>query len=154
MSPFPTEVRYWRSAAAFSLSGVIRPQARDPVPNRVGIGLMRIILSVISLGMRHSISVTLDGWCDHRVTLAAEDSHLHTVENLRPSRCPANSHKLRGIDELKKVKAGEGPDMVLWGSSTLYPPLLEANLIDRLSSAPSYWAKVRSCSAMQAIPSP
>ena len=44
----------------------------------------------------------------------------------------ANSHQLRSIDELKKVKAGDGPDMVLWGSSTLYPQLLEANLIDRL----------------------
>jgi dihydrofolate reductase len=45
----------------------------------------------------------------------------------------AKSHKLRGIDELKKLKADEGPDIVLWGSSTLYPPLLEANLIDRLN---------------------
>jgi dihydrofolate reductase len=45
----------------------------------------------------------------------------------------ANSHKLRNIDELKKVKAGEGPDIVLWGSSTLYTPLLEANLLDGLS---------------------
>jgi dihydrofolate reductase len=44
----------------------------------------------------------------------------------------ANSHQLRSIDELKKVKAGNGPDIVLWGSSTLYPQLLEANLIDRL----------------------
>ncbi|MGB6844001.1 MAG: dihydrofolate reductase family protein [Candidatus Acidiferrales bacterium] len=43
----------------------------------------------------------------------------------------ANSHKLSSIDELKKVKAEEGPDMVLWGSSTLYPQLLDANLIDR-----------------------
>jgi len=45
----------------------------------------------------------------------------------------ANSHKLRSIDELKKVTAGEGPDIVLWGSSTLYSPLLEANLIDCLN---------------------
>jgi len=43
-----------------------------------------------------------------------------------------NSHKMRNIDDLRKVKAGEGPDIVLWGSSTLYPQLLEANLIDRL----------------------
>jgi dihydrofolate reductase len=35
------------------------------------------------------------------------------------------------IDELKKVKAEEGADIVLWGSSTLYPQLLDANLIDR-----------------------
>ncbi len=44
----------------------------------------------------------------------------------------ANSHKLRNIDELKKVKAEEGSDIVLWGSSTLYPQLLDADLIDRL----------------------
>ena len=44
----------------------------------------------------------------------------------------ANSHQLRSIDELKRVKAGNGPDIVLWGSSTLYSQLLEANLIDRL----------------------
>jgi len=29
----------------------------------------------------------------------------------------ANSHKLSSIDELKKVKAEEGPDIVLWGSA-------------------------------------
>jgi len=45
----------------------------------------------------------------------------------------ANSHKLSGIDALEEVKAGEGPDIVLWGSSTLYPPLLEASLIDSLN---------------------
>jgi len=44
----------------------------------------------------------------------------------------ANSQKLRNLDDLKKVKAGEGSDIVLWGSSTLYPQLLDANLIDRL----------------------
>jgi dihydrofolate reductase len=33
---------------------------------------------------------------------------------------------------LKKVKAGDGPNIVLWGSSTLYPPLMEADLIDRI----------------------
>lgn len=44
----------------------------------------------------------------------------------------ANSHRMRNLDDLRKVKAGDGPDIVLWGSSTLYPQLLEANLIDRL----------------------
>ena len=43
----------------------------------------------------------------------------------------ANSHRMRNIDDLRKVKAGEGPDIVLWGSSTLYPQLFEGNLIDR-----------------------
>src|SRR5215469_4377056 len=44
----------------------------------------------------------------------------------------ANSHRMRNMDDLRKVKARDGPDIVLWGSSTLYPQLLEANLIDRL----------------------
>ena len=44
----------------------------------------------------------------------------------------ANSHKVGNMDDLRNVKAGEGRDIVLWGSSTLYPQLLEANLIDRL----------------------
>ena len=44
----------------------------------------------------------------------------------------ANSHSMCNIDDLREVKAGEGPDIVLWGSSTLYPQLFEANLIDRL----------------------
>jgi dihydrofolate reductase len=43
----------------------------------------------------------------------------------------ANSHRMHNIDDLRKVRAGEGPDIVLWGSSTLYPQLLEANLVDR-----------------------
>ncbi len=44
----------------------------------------------------------------------------------------ANTQRVRSIDDLKKVKAENGSDMVLWGSSTLYPPLLDAGLIDRL----------------------
>jgi len=44
----------------------------------------------------------------------------------------ANSHRMGNMDELRKVKAGKGPDIVLWGSSTLYPQLFEANLIDRM----------------------
>jgi dihydrofolate reductase len=44
----------------------------------------------------------------------------------------ANCHPLRSIDEMKRMKAGDGADIVLWGSSTLYPQLLEADLIDRL----------------------
>jgi dihydrofolate reductase len=30
------------------------------------------------------------------------------------------------------MKAGDGSDIVIWGSSTLYPQLLEADLIDEL----------------------
>ena len=44
----------------------------------------------------------------------------------------ANTRRLRSIDELKTAKAEKGSDLILWGSSTLYPQLLDADLIDRL----------------------
>jgi dihydrofolate reductase len=43
-----------------------------------------------------------------------------------------NSRLLNGIDAVKKVKASEGPDLLIQGSSTLYPQLLAEGMIDRL----------------------
>lgn len=44
-----------------------------------------------------------------------------------------NSHRLSNLEALAEVKRGEGPDMVIQGSGTLYPQLLSAGLIDRLT---------------------
>lgn len=44
-----------------------------------------------------------------------------------------NSHRLTGIDALRELKAGNGPDLVIQGSSTLYPQLFAAGLIDRFT---------------------
>ena len=44
----------------------------------------------------------------------------------------ATTH-LRDFDELKKVKQGDGPQMIIQGSSTLYPQLLQRGLIDRVT---------------------
>lgn len=44
-----------------------------------------------------------------------------------------NSQRVATIDELAEVKHGDGPDLVIQGSSTLYPQLLAAGLIDRLT---------------------
>ena len=43
-----------------------------------------------------------------------------------------NSHRLAGLGALAELKRGEGPDLIIQGSSTLYPQLLAAGLIDRL----------------------
>jgi len=45
----------------------------------------------------------------------------------------ANSHKLSGdaADAVAELKKSEGRDLLIQGSSTLYPPLLSARLIDR-----------------------
>jgi len=45
----------------------------------------------------------------------------------------SNSHRLAGMDELRAVKGGEGPDLLIQGSSTLYPALLREGLLDRLT---------------------
>ncbi len=44
----------------------------------------------------------------------------------------ANSHALNdGLDCVAKVKAQDGPDLQMWGSSTLYSGLIGRGLIDR-----------------------
>jgi len=45
-----------------------------------------------------------------------------------------NSELIRGdvVEELKKLKNSEGPDLVVWGSSNLIQTLLKNNLIDRM----------------------
>jgi dihydrofolate reductase len=42
------------------------------------------------------------------------------------------SERVAGLDALAKIKQGGGPDLVIQGSSTLYPQLLARGLIDRL----------------------
>ena len=43
-----------------------------------------------------------------------------------------NSHRLRDVAAVKTLKVGDGPDLLIQGSTTLYPALLAAGLIDRL----------------------
>ncbi len=43
-----------------------------------------------------------------------------------------NSHRLGDIDAVREVKASSGPDLLIQGSSSLYPQLLAARLIDRM----------------------
>jgi len=46
-----------------------------------------------------------------------------------------NSHKIEGAsaaEAVSKLKQSDGRDLLIQGSSTLYPPLLSARLIDRL----------------------
>lgn len=45
----------------------------------------------------------------------------------------SNSQRVGSMEELAEIKRGEGPDMLIQGSGTLYPQLLAAGLIDRLT---------------------
>ena len=44
-----------------------------------------------------------------------------------------NSERVGAIEDLRAIKQGDGPDIVIQGSSTLYPQLLEAGLLDELT---------------------
>jgi dihydrofolate reductase len=43
-----------------------------------------------------------------------------------------NSHRLSGIADVAALKQTDGPDLLIQGSSTLYPQLLAEGLIDKL----------------------
>ena len=43
-----------------------------------------------------------------------------------------NSERVSGIEALRAIKEADGPDLVIQGSSTLYPQLLAADLLDEL----------------------
>ena len=45
----------------------------------------------------------------------------------------ANSERIDGLEALRGIKQSDGPDLVIQGSSTLYPQLLEASLLDELT---------------------
>ena len=44
-----------------------------------------------------------------------------------------NSVRVPDMDSLAEIKAGDGPDMIVQGSSTIYPALLARGLLDRLT---------------------
>jgi dihydrofolate reductase len=44
-----------------------------------------------------------------------------------------NSEQVGAIEGLRAIKQGDGPDLVIQGSSTLYPQLLNAGLLDELT---------------------
>ncbi len=44
-----------------------------------------------------------------------------------------NSHRLADLDAVADVKRGDGPDLIIQGSGTLYPQLLKRGLIDQLT---------------------
>jgi dihydrofolate reductase len=46
-----------------------------------------------------------------------------------------NSERLTSIEAVARLKNGDGPDLVIQGSTTLYPQFLAAGLIDRLTLA-------------------
>ena len=45
----------------------------------------------------------------------------------------SNSHRLGSVEELRAIKESHGPNLLIQGSSTLYPQLIAAGLLDRVT---------------------
>ncbi|WP_235889299.1 dihydrofolate reductase family protein [Glacieibacterium frigidum] len=45
----------------------------------------------------------------------------------------ANRHRLRSIDDVASLKRSDGPDLIIQGSGTIYPGVIAAGLLDRLT---------------------
>ena len=73
--------------------------------------------------------VTGDGVAMAKAFTAANKYVLTRREQALPW---ANSHRMRGMDDVAVLKQGDGPDLLIQGSSTIYPALLAAGLLDRM----------------------
>ena len=61
---------------------------------------------------------------------------LQSVTRLTRGQKPLtwqNSERVTSIEAVARVKNGDGPDLIIQGSTTLYPQLLAPDLIDRLT---------------------
>ena len=67
---------------------------------------------------------------DMGAALTAADKYVVTGGN-QPLDW-ANSDRLDDIAAVRALKASDGPDLPIQGSSTLYPPLLAVGLLDEL----------------------
>ena len=57
----------------------------------------------------------------------------------------AASRRVAGFDELEEIRRGEGPDLQIWGSSTLYPGLIARGREERvrLAAGPAHAGRRR-----------
>jgi len=69
---------------------------------------------------------------DHPITGPFNRAGKHVVTRGNDPLEWENSHRVSSIEGVAEVKASDGPDLVIQGSSTLYPQLFAAGLVDRL----------------------
>jgi dihydrofolate reductase len=70
---------------------------------------------------------------DHPIGQAFAKAAKHVLTTSAEPLAWVNSHRLPDIGAVAALKRSDGPDLVIQGSSTLYPQLLAEGLIDRLT---------------------
>jgi len=69
---------------------------------------------------------------DDPISAAFARARKYVVSGFPLSLDWAGSERLADLDAVERVRTGEGPDLIIQGSSSLYPQLLARGLIDRL----------------------
>jgi dihydrofolate reductase len=115
----------------FDLGGWVAPYWGDSPFDEVIMGDYDLLLG------RRTYEIFAAYWPDNRDNPIGEKFQRINKYVLTHSDAPLtweNSHKLSGdtADAVAELKRSEGRDLLIQGSSTLYPPLLSARLIDRL----------------------
>ena len=70
---------------------------------------------------------------DNPIGTAFQSASTYVVTSSEQPLTWENSQRLSSVEQVASLKAGDGPDLIIQGSSTLYPQLLAAGLIDRLT---------------------
>jgi dihydrofolate reductase len=70
---------------------------------------------------------------DDAIAQAYNRTAKHVVTSSTDPLGWANSHAINdGVDGVERLKGSDGPDLLVWGSSGLYPDLLARGLLDRI----------------------
>jgi dihydrofolate reductase len=115
----------------FRLGGWVQPYWGDSPFDEVIMGEYDLLLG------RRTYDIFAAYWPDNQDNPIGEKFQRIDKYVLTHSSDPLtwdNSHKLSGdtAEAVAELKRSEGRDLLIQGSSTLYPPLLSARLIDRL----------------------
>lgn len=74
-----------------------------------------------------------EGGEDNPIATAFNACHKYVLTGGDQELPWANSHRLKTVEDVAALKQTSGPDLIIQGSSTLYPALLDAGLIDRMT---------------------
>lgn len=117
----------------FKFGGWMAPLADEAVGSKIG-ALFDSDFDLL-LG-RETYEIFAGYWpfadADHPIRIAFDKAGKYVVTHSDDGLDWVNSHRVASIEGVAEVKRSAGPDLVIQGSSTLYPQLLAAGLIDRL----------------------
>ncbi len=117
----------------FEFGGWMAPLADEAVGSKIG----ALFDSEFDLLLaRETYEIFAGYWpyadAEHPIRIAFDKAAKYVVTHSDNGLDWVNSHRLASIEDVAAIKRGAGPDLVIQGSSTLYPQLLAAGLIDRL----------------------